>query len=129
MTDQSDLPPNKANCYLQCHLGLDGETLSAVFWPEKAQTILLPGWNIEIKHGTTFQINNNKTTGMQRLVCLFDICCKNVRFLHIKTHLIPTISVFSLHPLFPGANEVDQIAKIHDIMGTPDGSVLNKLKK
>ena len=35
----------------------------------------------------------------------------------------------SLHPLFPGANEVDQIAKIHDIMGTPDGSVLNKLKK
>lgn len=31
--------------------------------------------------------------------------------------------------MFPGANEVDQIAKIHDIMGTPDASVLNKLKK
>lgn len=36
---------------------------------------------------------------------------------------------FSLHPLFPGSNEVDQIAKIHDIMGTPDSSVLDKLKK
>nr|KAG5702128.1 hypothetical protein BaRGS_010394 [Batillaria attramentaria] len=34
-----------------------------------------------------------------------------------------------LHPLFPGSNEVDQIAKIHDIMGTPDPSVLNKLKR
>lgn len=36
--------------------------------------------------------------------------------------------VLSLHPLFPGANEVDQIAKIHDVMGTPDASVLNKLR-
>ncbi|XP_022090583.1 MAPK/MAK/MRK overlapping kinase-like isoform X2 [Acanthaster planci] len=36
--------------------------------------------------------------------------------------------VMSLHPLFPGANEVDQIAKIHDIMGTPDASILNKLR-
>jgi len=37
--------------------------------------------------------------------------------------------VFSLHPLFPGANEVDQIAKIHDVLGTPDASVLNKMKQ
>lgn len=37
--------------------------------------------------------------------------------------------IVSLHPLFPGANEVDQIAKIHDIMGTPEPSVLNKLKR
>ncbi|XP_076442390.1 MAPK/MAK/MRK overlapping kinase-like isoform X2 [Babylonia areolata] len=37
--------------------------------------------------------------------------------------------ILSLHPLFPGSNEVDQIAKIHDIMGTPDPSVLNKLKR
>ncbi|KAI8479135.1 hypothetical protein Bbelb_431360, partial [Branchiostoma belcheri] len=36
--------------------------------------------------------------------------------------------IMSLHPLFPGSNEVDQIAKIHDIMGTPDQSVLNKLR-
>ena len=35
----------------------------------------------------------------------------------------------SLHPLFPGSNEVDQIAKIHDVKGTPDPSVLNKLRK
>ncbi|XP_041353049.1 MAPK/MAK/MRK overlapping kinase-like isoform X1 [Gigantopelta aegis] len=37
--------------------------------------------------------------------------------------------ILSLHPLFPGSNEVDQIAKIHDIMGTPDPSILNKLKR
>lgn len=36
--------------------------------------------------------------------------------------------VMSLHPLFPGANEVDQISKIHDILGTPDASILNKMK-
>ncbi|XP_064622097.1 MAPK/MAK/MRK overlapping kinase-like isoform X2 [Lineus longissimus] len=36
--------------------------------------------------------------------------------------------VLSLHPLFPGSNEVDQIAKIHDIIGTPDPAVLNKLR-
>uniref|UniRef100_H2YWW8 Protein kinase domain-containing protein n=1 Tax=Ciona savignyi TaxID=51511 RepID=H2YWW8_CIOSA len=36
--------------------------------------------------------------------------------------------VMSLHPLFPGANEVDQISKIHDVLGTPDASVLNKMK-
>ncbi|KAK3583310.1 hypothetical protein CHS0354_038920 [Potamilus streckersoni] len=37
--------------------------------------------------------------------------------------------ILSLHPLFPGSNEVDQITKIHDVMGTPDPSVLNKFKK
>ncbi|XP_059164272.1 MAPK/MAK/MRK overlapping kinase-like isoform X2 [Physella acuta] len=37
--------------------------------------------------------------------------------------------ILSLHPLFPGSNEVDQIAKIHDVMGTPDPAVLNKLKR
>jgi len=36
--------------------------------------------------------------------------------------------VMSLHPLFPGSNEVDQIAKIHDVLGTPDASILNKMK-
>ncbi|CAH1792535.1 unnamed protein product [Owenia fusiformis] len=36
--------------------------------------------------------------------------------------------ILSLHPLFPGSNEVDQIAKIHDVLGTPDPSVLNKLR-
>lgn len=39
------------------------------------------------------------------------------------------VCIFSLHPLFPGSNEVDQIAKIHDIMGTPEPNVLNKFKK
>merc|ERR1719320_1531238 len=36
--------------------------------------------------------------------------------------------VMSLHPLFPGSNEVDQIAKIHYVLGTPDASILNKMK-
>ncbi|XP_071500158.1 MAPK/MAK/MRK overlapping kinase-like [Diadema setosum] len=36
--------------------------------------------------------------------------------------------ILSLHPLFPGANEVDQIAKIHDVMGTPDTTLLNKFR-
>ncbi|ESO87731.1 hypothetical protein LOTGIDRAFT_127222, partial [Lottia gigantea] len=37
--------------------------------------------------------------------------------------------ILSLHPLFPGSNEVDQIAKIHDVMGTPDQAVLKKLRR
>ncbi|PAA84202.1 hypothetical protein BOX15_Mlig018346g3 [Macrostomum lignano] len=36
--------------------------------------------------------------------------------------------VTSLRPLFPGSNEVDQIAKIHDILGTPMSDVLLKFK-
>lgn len=35
----------------------------------------------------------------------------------------------SLNPLFPGANEVDQASKIHDVLGTPDQSVLQKFKQ
>ncbi|XP_057714965.1 MAPK/MAK/MRK overlapping kinase-like isoform X1 [Corythoichthys intestinalis] len=37
--------------------------------------------------------------------------------------------IMSLNPLFPGANELDQIAKIHDVLGTPDQSVLRKFKQ
>eukprot|EP00795_Rhopilema_esculentum_P002661 gene2661-866_t len=37
--------------------------------------------------------------------------------------------IMSLRPLFPGANEVDQIAKIHDILGTPSQALLHRLKK
>ncbi|CAL8285247.1 unnamed protein product [Lota lota] len=37
--------------------------------------------------------------------------------------------IFSLNPLFPGSNELDQIAKIHDVLGTPEGSVLQKFKQ
>ena len=35
----------------------------------------------------------------------------------------------SLNPLFPGSNELDQIAKIHDVLGTPEVSVLQKFKQ
>ena len=50
--------------------------------------------------------------------------------MHCGYKIYESLSLYSsLHPLFPGANEVDQIAKIHDIMGTPESSVLNKLKK
>ncbi|XP_070259209.1 MAPK/MAK/MRK overlapping kinase-like isoform X4 [Myotis yumanensis] len=37
--------------------------------------------------------------------------------------------ITSLQPLFPGANELDQISKIHDIMGTPAAKTLTKFKQ
>ncbi|XP_074852590.1 MAPK/MAK/MRK overlapping kinase isoform X3 [Carettochelys insculpta] len=37
--------------------------------------------------------------------------------------------ITSFHPLFPGANELDQISKIHDILGTPAKKTLNKFKQ
>lgn len=36
--------------------------------------------------------------------------------------------ILCLHPLFPGQNEIDQVGKIHDILGTPAKSVLDKFK-
>ncbi|NXJ65858.1 MOK kinase, partial [Rostratula benghalensis] len=35
----------------------------------------------------------------------------------------------SFQPLFPGSNELDQISKIHDVIGTPANETLNKLKQ
>eukprot|EP00163_Fabomonas_tropica_P029957 TRINITY_DN6615_c0_g1_i1.p1 TRINITY_DN6615_c0_g1~~TRINITY_DN6615_c0_g1_i1.p1 ORF type:complete len:397 (-),score=56.84 TRINITY_DN6615_c0_g1_i1:257-1447(-) len=37
--------------------------------------------------------------------------------------------VLSLFPLFPGTNELDQIQKIHNIIGTPSAEMLAKFKK
>lgn len=37
--------------------------------------------------------------------------------------------IMCLYPLFPGANELDQIEKIHNIMGTPPADVLNKMRR
>ncbi len=37
--------------------------------------------------------------------------------------------VLSLIPLFPGINELDQIQKIHNIMGTPPPEVLEKMRR
>ncbi|KAM9466870.1 MAPK/MAK/MRK overlapping kinase isoform 3-T3 [Clarias gariepinus] len=37
--------------------------------------------------------------------------------------------ILSLSPLFPGTNEVDQLSKIHDVLGTPDSTVLQKFKQ
>uniref|UniRef100_A0A8C4P4G5 MOK protein kinase n=1 Tax=Dromaius novaehollandiae TaxID=8790 RepID=A0A8C4P4G5_DRONO len=37
--------------------------------------------------------------------------------------------ITSLQPLFPGSNELDQISKIHDIIGTPANKTLNKFKQ
>ena len=39
------------------------------------------------------------------------------------------MQVVSLFPLFPGTNEMDQIEKIHAIMGTPPPEVLARMKK
>ena len=33
-----------------------------------------------------------------------------------------------LHPLFPGQNEIDQVDKIHDILGTPSKEILDKFQ-
>ena len=37
--------------------------------------------------------------------------------------------MLSLSPLFPGTNELDQVAKIHKILGTPGRATFEKLKK
>ena len=37
--------------------------------------------------------------------------------------------VLSLFPLFPGENEADQIAKIHNILGTPPQELIDKFQK
>lgn len=34
--------------------------------------------------------------------------------------------ISSLFPLFPGTNELDQIHRIHNILGTPDKTVLER---
>mmetsp|Transcript_44877 Transcript_44877/g.72073 ORF Transcript_44877/g.72073 Transcript_44877/m.72073 type:complete len:488 (-) Transcript_44877:105-1568(-) len=37
--------------------------------------------------------------------------------------------IISLFPLFPGTNELDQIEKVHTIMGTPAKEVMSKFKR
>lgn len=37
--------------------------------------------------------------------------------------------IASLQPLFPGVNELDQISKIHDVIGTPCQKTLTKFKQ
>mmetsp|Transcript_35242 Transcript_35242/g.92201 ORF Transcript_35242/g.92201 Transcript_35242/m.92201 type:complete len:487 (+) Transcript_35242:303-1763(+) len=37
--------------------------------------------------------------------------------------------VATLRPLFPGTNELDQLDKIHGILGVPDRIVMNKIRK
>ncbi|XP_012502512.1 PREDICTED: MAPK/MAK/MRK overlapping kinase [Propithecus coquereli] len=37
--------------------------------------------------------------------------------------------IASLQPLFPGANELDQISKIHDVIGTPAQKTLTKFRQ
>jgi serine/threonine protein kinase len=36
--------------------------------------------------------------------------------------------ITSLYPLFPGSNEVDQINRIHKVLGTPSTEILNKFR-
>jgi len=36
--------------------------------------------------------------------------------------------ITSLYPLFPGSNEVDQISRIHKVLGTPSDEILNKFR-
>lgn len=37
--------------------------------------------------------------------------------------------IASLRPLFPGTNELDQISKIHDVIGTPAQETLTKFQQ
>jgi len=37
--------------------------------------------------------------------------------------------VLTLVPLFPGANELDQVHRIHKILGSPTTDVVNKIRK
>jgi renal tumor antigen len=37
--------------------------------------------------------------------------------------------IVTLFPLFPGDNELDQIAKIHNILGSPQPEIINLYKK
>jgi len=37
--------------------------------------------------------------------------------------------ILSLFPLFPGNNELDQVHKIHNILGTPSQELLDKFQK
>lgn len=37
--------------------------------------------------------------------------------------------ILSLHPLFPGSNEVDQVHRIHNVVGSPSAELLSKFKK
>lgn len=37
--------------------------------------------------------------------------------------------IITLRPLFPGTNELDQISKIHDVLGTPPPSTLDKFQQ
>ena len=37
--------------------------------------------------------------------------------------------ITSLYPLFPGTNEVDQVARIHKVLGTPSSDILDKFRK
>ncbi|CAF4782146.1 unnamed protein product [Rotaria socialis] len=37
--------------------------------------------------------------------------------------------IITLRPLFPGSNELDQISKIHDILGTPSSITLDKFQQ
>lgn len=40
-----------------------------------------------------------------------------------------TFEVLALFPIFPGSNELDQIAKIHEVLGTPPEHVLDKMRR
>ena len=37
--------------------------------------------------------------------------------------------IITLFPLFPGDNEIDQIGKIHNILGPPSSEILSQFRK
>ena len=37
--------------------------------------------------------------------------------------------IITLFPLFPGDNEIDQIGKIHNILGPPNADIISQFRK
>jgi serine/threonine protein kinase len=52
---------------------------------------------------------------------------ENISFLPFKGCVM--YEIITLQPLFPGTNELDQINKIHDVLGTPSHSTLEKFQQ
>ena len=54
-----------------------------------------------------------------------DTCpCPYTPLRPIPTHPTPC----SLYPLFPGSNEIDQVNRIHKVLGTPTPEILTKFR-
>lgn len=66
------------------------------------------------------QVNKRRENSLETISTNNDI--RSFRFLQGCV----MFEVIALRPLFPGTNELDQINKIHDVIGTPSVATLEK---